>query len=402
MADCKRKTANLFDAATAYGDMYSDGVITGQGNAINGIKNKVTADMIGKTYTISITCLQNASKAFVAITINGTTYWRENELTANQRSSFQFTPVTENDLWYITYNNTGVYSYKDIMFNEGSTPLPYEPYGWVHSLRKLTTATDTFTTLPVDIYADGTNATVGLKGNTVQDGTPTPDNPIMPQGCGDLETVGAKAGQYKIPISSASTITPIYLGEVQTTRAIRKYVFDGTENWNRTSNGTYYLSSSNNPINNYKFINADISINSHFPSQGMVKSSLRVDDGKSAFFYTQSSSTREYYIAARDIPTLADFKSYLAAQYTNGTPVTIWYVLATPKTAVVNEPLQKIGNYADSIASSQAGVSIPTVAGDNTISVDTTVQPSEFTATWTGWHELVGKVFDGTDWTDWI
>jgi hypothetical protein len=42
--------------------------------------------------------------------------------------------------------------------------------------------------------------------------------------------------------------------------------------------------------------------------------------------------------------------------------------------------------------------SIPTTEGANTISVDTTVQPSEFTATWTGWHELIGKVFDGTDW----
>jgi hypothetical protein len=26
----------------------------------------------------------------------------------------------------------------NIMLNEGSTALPYEPYGWVHSLRKLT------------------------------------------------------------------------------------------------------------------------------------------------------------------------------------------------------------------------------------------------------------------------
>lgn len=47
------------------------------------------------------------------------------------------------------------------------------------------TAADTFTTLPVDVYADGNNATVGLKGNTVQSGTPTPDNPTMPQGTGD-------------------------------------------------------------------------------------------------------------------------------------------------------------------------------------------------------------------------
>lgn len=124
------RTGNLFDAATAYGDMYSDGVITGLVNAINSIKNKVTSDMIGKTYTISITPLQIPSKAFVAMTINGTIYWRENELTVNQRSSFQFTPVTENDQWYITYDSSGICSYKDIMINEGSTALPYEPYGY--------------------------------------------------------------------------------------------------------------------------------------------------------------------------------------------------------------------------------------------------------------------------------
>lgn len=61
-----------------------------------------------------------------------------------------------------------------------------------------------------------------IEGNTVQSGTPAPDNPIMPQGCGDLETVGTKAGQYKIPISSASTTTPVYLGEVETTRKVRR------------------------------------------------------------------------------------------------------------------------------------------------------------------------------------
>jgi hypothetical protein len=61
----------------------------------------------------------------------------------------------------------------------------YNGSTWEHSLRKLATATDTFTTLPVDVYADGNNATVGISGNTVQNGTPTPDNPIMPQGCGE-------------------------------------------------------------------------------------------------------------------------------------------------------------------------------------------------------------------------
>lgn len=227
-----------------------------------------------------------------------------------------------------------------IMLNEGSTVLPYEPYGdtwhdtphYIHN-----TSTDTLTT-PADIYANDTTATVGLKGNMTQTGTPTPTTPIQPQETGDmsdnltqnqkitstrynvtivnnplvaalksieadvtytlswkyqsnatdtsisnqirlynqgttnLKTInngdsfsltseqisalfqlicyfgsnntdgymdefmlveGSKAkdyepyGQYKIPILSNSTTTPIYLGEVQSTRRIKKLVLTG-------------------------------------------------------------------------------------------------------------------------------------------------------------------------------
>lgn len=47
------------------------------------------------------------------------------------------------------------------------------------------TSTDTITTLPTDLYADGNNATVGLKGNLYQSGTPTPSSPIYPSETGD-------------------------------------------------------------------------------------------------------------------------------------------------------------------------------------------------------------------------
>jgi hypothetical protein len=75
--------------------------------------------------------------------------------------------------------------------------------------------------------------------------------------------------------------------------------------------------------------------------------------------------------------TVADFKSYLQQQYAAGTPVTMWYVLATEETAVVNEPLMKIGDYADTLSMEQAGVSIPTANGSTTLGVETTVPPSE-------------------------
>lgn len=53
----------------------------------------------------------------------------------------------------------------------------YNGSTWEHSLRKLGTSTDTITTLPVDIYADGNNATVGLVGNMSQTGTGTASYP---------------------------------------------------------------------------------------------------------------------------------------------------------------------------------------------------------------------------------
>jgi hypothetical protein len=80
-------------------------------------------------------------------------------------------------------------------------------------------------------------------------------------------------------------------------------------------------------------------------------------------------STKEYQLAA--------FKQWLAAQYANGTPVTVWYVLAEPETGIVNEPLMKIGDYADTISMEQAGVQIPTLNGQTVIDVDTTLKPSE-------------------------
>lgn len=76
---------------------------------------------------------------------------------------------------------------------------------------------------------------------------------------------------------------------------------------------------------------------------------------------------------------VAKFKSYLAAQYAAGTPVTIWYVIATPETAVVNEPLMKIGDYADTVSAAQSQVTIPTVNGENVLDVLTEVKPSEVT-----------------------
>ena len=375
----------------------------------------------------------------------------------------------------------------EIMLNEGSTALSYEPYSsevwhdiphYIHN-----TSTDTLTT-PADIYANDTTATVGLKGNMVQSGTPTPTTPIQPSETGErtnnlfdagtvtagrainddtggtipssnfnasdyidvsefakisiLDTQTNRWGAFydgskvyisgfngygtitvpqnavyvrvtvpnnylstfmlnggdtllpyelygvKIPILSANTTTPVYLGEVQTTRKIKKLVLTGEENWTIESmTGVTRFSRYVEGITNIQ------GVCSHF---SWSASQSAIDH-----YY---SSTNYIFFFSTTITTETDFKTYLAQQYANGTPVTVWYILATPTTGIVNEPLRKIGTYADEVS----GITIPTIAGTNTLSIGTTLQPSEVTVNYKGWHPVADvHVYPDSSWmpTSW-
>ena len=261
------------------------------------------------------------------------------------------------------------------------------------------TSTDTITTLPANIYPTDTTAMVGLKGNTVQNGTPTPDNPVMPQETGertaqlyfkkivggsiradgnidvnvafdcyvakveanqqyigtgfvyafytsepelgstsyngqritssvgngftspidgyvavrhngDITDAMLNAGStalpyepygYKIPISSANTTTPVYLGEVETTRRIKKLVLDGTENWNEDTSNYYIfinVSGKGNGIPN------STALSTH------TESGIVVNNSGTALFFNKSVFVHS---------SLADFKAFLTQQYAPGT-----------------------------------------------------------------------------------
>jgi hypothetical protein len=190
-----------------------------------------------------------------------------------------------------------------------------------------------------------------IEGNAVQNGTPTPASPVDVQGVGTLDN-----GQYKIPISSANTTTPIYLGEVQSTRRIRKYEFTGQENILQGSEN-YYAS---------------------LPAPGVPHSNMYCThnvygacsvNNNGGYIWLKISSWSDY-------ATAEDLKAFFRQEYAAGTPVTVWYVLANEETAVVNEPLMKIGEYADTVSMEQTGIEIPTINGSNTFDVNTTVKPS--------------------------
>lgn len=218
---------------------------------------------------------------------------------------------------------------------------------------------------PLTFTADGTPLLDYLiSGNTIQSGTPTPDSPIFPQGCGELEISGAKAGQNKIPILSANTTTSIYLGEVQATRKIKKLVLTGEENFTARGGKQHTFGFSVTPS-----LNAPC-----FCSHYIDMSSSSQFDLVNGVYIRQTTFA---YISDLNCDSVAAFKAFLASEYANGTPVIIFYALATEETGIVNEPLMKIGNYADTLSKAQAGVSIPTSNGSTTVNVDTTVKPSE-------------------------
>ena len=177
---------------------------------------------------------------------------------------------------------------------------------------------------------------------------------------------------YKIPISSANTTTPVYLGEVETTRKIYELVLTGNEDWLEIAAGLYRITK-----NGYmRSADTLIGVCSHFGGGCTVAAAPSAKQDTLSFLVSASGNNYMYFSPSQYLTT-NDFKSYLAEQYAAGTPVTVWYVLATEETAVINEPLMKIGDYADTLSKAQAGVEIPTNNGSTAVDVDTTVKPSE-------------------------
>lgn len=226
---------------------------------------------------------------------------------------------------------------------------------------------------PMSFKADGTPLiSWSMKGNGSQTRTPTPDEPIIPTFCGKLA-----GSDWAIPITCAGQTTPVYLGQTQTVRRVKKLELTGQENWIYTN--TYFRTQ----VNGYlREVGKIIGISTHYiVVNNQNQASLQ--NGEMTFLVS-SSGNNYMYINDADYSIVDNFKAYLAAQYAAGTPVTIWYVLAEPETGIVNEPLAKIGDYADELSNTDAAVTIPTAKGQNTLTVDTELQPFEMTITYKG------------------
>lgn len=171
---------------------------------------------------------------------------------------------------------------------------------------------------------------------------------------------------YKLPILSNSTVTNIYLGEVETTRRISKIDL-GTLNWGKTASGNFL---SGTTIPNIKII-SNVSAGNAICDIFKEVMPNNVANTPYSFSSCLNFIGRPFInkTGFEDL-TVADFKQAMSGVY-------MYYVLAEPETAVVNEPLMKIGDYADTVNMEQAGVSIPTNKGSTVIDYDGALKPSQ-------------------------
>ena len=142
----------------------------------------------------------------------------------------------------------------------------------------------------------------------------------------------------------------IYLGEVPTIRRIKKLVLTGEETFVAVTAGSHYrCRMALAPKGIMQSVTSVLSTH-YISNAGAGDGTITLTTDGGSIYFTDDVN----------VVTVEAFKSYLAQQYATGTPVTIWYVLAEPTTGIVNEPLAKIGDYADELTTIQVnGLSAP-------------------------------------------
>lgn len=166
-------------------------------------------------------------------------------------------------------------------------------------------------------------------------------------------------------------------------RAIKKLVLTGEENWRySTSSQVHWIENVPNDYNN-TLISRITTVCTHYRCiqnntgfSGMVNGDLR--------FYAKEESpvAHELYIKDETYTSAAEFKSYLAQQYANDTPVTIWYVLATLITEQITVPTGLSGTVDG--YTTQSGTPTPA----------TPIYPTANTVTM--WADYTPQKFNGT------
>lgn len=121
----------------------------------------------------------------------------------------------------------------------------------------------------------------------------------------------------------------------QITRTIKKWVMTGRENWNNSFGESLF--GVQGLLNSSPFI-VGISAYSTHSKYNPVQSGLDNAMGNGEFALQKNDIQFNVFFKNTDFSSTVNFKAWLAAQYSNGSPVTIWYILATPETEQITVP----------------------------------------------------------------
>lgn len=180
-----------------------------------------------------------------------------------------------------------------------------------------------------------------VEGNSVQDGTPSPDNEVPILSAGDNGSInekiknadGTEEQDYSIPVQQpmrsignvrdgfvkkdGNWFERHYIGEVVLNGSEDKWFIVKRTNGNVFQNATIIQT----PDGRYKFIGA---ISNYFKGElgqkvfeGTELNTIGTAENNYLRFYTSNES-------------IEDFRAYLAEQYSNGTPLYVNYILANP------------------------------------------------------------------------
>lgn len=294
-----------------------------------------------------------------------------------------------------------------------ATIKKYNGSTWENAVvRKYGTATETIQSGDT-IYANGQPITTyTLKGNEEHTGTPSPQNPVMPNGTGNKTAnlfnkqavtnnervvytdgttaplTGVDVSDY-IPLETGETYTLNISSSIVSKTGHLYAMYDSSKNFVNTGQhpSTGAIIYSFTVPNGVSFIRFN-SLMTELDNVMLVKGSYTTQTFPSYEPYgykipiSSGQQTIDIYIG--DLPLLKSLDGTAVDEISNGTLTrrvdSDGSVLPTPTTTQITMP------------------SIPTTEGANSITVDTTVQPSEFTATWTGWHNANVKEWDGSQW----
>ena len=314
--------------------------------------NDSTAQTAGCTYTVSNNAVTQSNTSAYSRTI-----WKIDNLTVGSKYTISL-DYTNNDACSVQIR---------IMDNDNSGIIAATG-----------TSTDTIGTLTLTFTAATTTHYIRLYSNTLNTSNNYSvvfNNIMLNNGetAMNFEPYG-----YKIPILSNGNTYPVYLAEpirkistyadsVPSTgtasRVIGKYVFTGQESFLADSerNSTIRIFTATQVIS----YTEDIAISSHF----IKKTSAEITQGSDIGFALYNGRQIGFRVSTSLASTPEAFQAWLATQYANGTPVTVWYVLATAQTESFTAP------------------TLPTTGTAESFDVSTSLKPSEVSLTYHGWHE---------------